>query len=165
MARVLTFPNPVDEVSARLVAGGVVLMAGTTVALDLRWGTLVLAYGFVARTLAGPTLSPLGQLVTRLVRPALPIAGRSVPGPPKRFAQLIGAVFTVTAAVLTFGFDRFDLAQVVLGVLLVPAALEAFVGFCVGCQAFGLLMRVGVIPAEVCEACNDLRLRQPQLAG
>jgi hypothetical protein len=156
-----SFPNPVNEVSARLVAAGVVVMAVATIAFDLRWLTVVLAYGFVARVLAGPTLSPLGQLVTRLVTPALPFRERLVPGPPKRFAQLIGAILTVTVALLTFGFDRFDLAQVLLAVLLVPASLEAFVGLCIGCQIFGLLMRAGVIPADVCEECNDIWRRAP----
>jgi len=159
---VIGFPNPVNEVSARLVAGGVIVMAAATIAFDLRWMTLVLAYGFVARALTGPKLSPLGQLVTRVITPALGIEPRLVPGPPKRFAQGIGAAFTVTAAWLTFGVDRFDLAQIVLGVLLVPAVLEAFFGFCVGCQLFGVLMRVGVVPDDVCEACNDIWSRQPQ---
>ena len=156
-----SFPNPVNEVSARLVATGVVIMAVATLAFDLRWLTLVLAYGFVARVLTGPKLSPLGLLVTRVVTPALPTEPKMVPGPPKRFAQLIGAAFTVTVAVLTYGFDRFDLGQILLAVLLVPAGLEAFVGFCVGCQIFGLLMRVGIIPTEVCEACNDIWKRRP----
>jgi hypothetical protein len=122
----------------------------------------VLAYGFVARALAGPTLSPLAQLVTRVITPALPFDEKLVPGPPKRFAQLLGAVFTVTAAVLTFGFDRFDLAQIVLALLLVPASLEAFVGFCVGCQIFRLLIRTGIIPEDVCESCNDIWSRSPE---
>jgi hypothetical protein len=87
---IIGFPNPVNEVSARLVATGVVGMAAATIAFDLRWMTLVLAYGFVARVLSGPTLSPLGQLVTRVITPALPFEGKSVPGPPKRFAQGIG---------------------------------------------------------------------------
>jgi hypothetical protein len=26
---------------------------------------------------------------------------------------------------------------------------------CLGCHVFAVLMRVGVIPAEVCEKCND----------
>jgi len=135
------------------------VLALAAIALDLRWLTLVLAYGFVARVLTGPTLSPLGQLVTRVVTPALGLAPRLVPGPPKRFAQAIGAAFTITAAVLTYGFDRFDLAQVVLVVLVAAASLEAFVGFCVGCQLFALLMRAGVVPARVCEECNDIWAR------
>jgi hypothetical protein len=62
-----------------------------------------LAYGFVARVLTGPTLSPLGQLVTRVVTPRLPVAPRPVPGPPKRFAQGIGGGDR-EAAVLHFAF-------------------------------------------------------------
>ena len=80
------------------------------------WLIAVLAYGFWARVLTGPTLSPLGQLVTRVVTPLVPAAPRNVPGPPKRFAQGIGAT---------------------------------------------LLMRLGIVPEEVCEACNDLSLRHP----
>jgi hypothetical protein len=153
---IFRFPNPVNEVSARLVATGVVVLAVVTIAADVRWLTLVLAYGFVARVLTGPTLSPLGQLVTRVVTPALPVEPKLVPGPPKRFAQGIGAAFTVTAAVLTYGFDAFGAAQVVLGLLVVAASLEAFAGLCLGCKAFALLMKTGLIPADVCEECNDI---------
>jgi hypothetical protein len=154
----ISFPDPVNEVSARLVAAGVVAMAVATIALDLRWMTLVLAYGFVARVLTGPKLSPLGQLVTRVITPRLPVAPRWVPGPPKRFAQGVGVAFSVTAVVLTFGFDAFGAAQVVLGMLAAAALLESALGLCLGCKAFALLMRVGLIPEAVCERCNDLRL-------
>ena len=71
--RVFSFPHPVDEVSARLVATGVVLQA--ILFLATRWDVLLvtLAYGFVARVLTGPTLSPLGRFVTEVVRPRLPV--------------------------------------------------------------------------------------------
>ena len=59
-----SFPDPVNEVSARLVAAGVVSMVLVTVALDVRWLVAVIAYGFVARVLTGPTLSPLCLLYT-----------------------------------------------------------------------------------------------------
>lgn len=154
-ARLFSFPNPVNEVSARLVAAGVVVMATITVAFDVRWLTGVLAYGFVARVLTGPTLSPLGQLVTRVITPRLSLAPRMVAGPPKRFAQAIGATFTITALVLTL-FGQWTAAQIVLSLLIVAASLEAFVGLCLGCKAFALLMRAGVIPEEVCESCNDI---------
>jgi hypothetical protein len=151
-----SFPNPVNEISARLVATGVVLMAVVTIAFDVRWLTLVLAYGFIARVATGPTLSPLGQLVTRVITPRLGLEPRLVAGPPKRFAQAIGVVFSVTAAVLTYGFDSFGAAQVVLGMLVVAASLEAFAGICLGCIVFAQLMRAGLIPEEVCERCNDI---------
>src|SRR3954464_3135797 len=96
-----SFPHPVNEVAARLVAGGVVLMSLATIAFDLPWMTAVIAYGFVARVLTGPTMSPLGQFVTRVVTPRLGAPPKPVPRPPKRFAQGMGAVMSVTAAVLS----------------------------------------------------------------
>ena len=51
-ASIFSFPNPVNEVSARLVAGGVVLMALATIIFDQPWITIVLAYGFIARSTA-----------------------------------------------------------------------------------------------------------------
>jgi hypothetical protein len=101
-----SFPDPVNEVSARLVAGGVVVMSALTIALDVRWLTLAIAYGFLARVASGPTLSPLGQLVTRVIVPRLPLASRPVPGPPKRFAQAIGATLSVAAAILAKVCER-----------------------------------------------------------
>jgi hypothetical protein len=150
-----SFPNPVNEVSARLVAAGVVLMCVLTIAFDLRWATIVIAYGFVARVLTGPTLSPLGQFVTRVVTPRLGIAERPVAGPPKRFAQGMGVAFSVTALVLT-GLGYWTAAEVFLGLLAAAAFLESALALCLGCKAFAVLMRVGVIPEEVCERCNHI---------
>jgi len=150
------FPDPVNEVSARFVAAGVVTLSLVTLLLDQPWLLVVIAYGFVARVLTGPTLSPLGQLVTRVVTPALDVAPRPVAGPPKRFAQGIGASVSVTAVVLAFGFDARGAAYVLLSLLIVAASLEAFAGVCLGCKAFALLMRAGVIPTSVCERCDDL---------
>ena len=150
-----SFPNPVNEVSARLVAAGVVLMSVLTIAFDLKWMTVVIAYGFVARVLTGPTLSPLGQLVTRVVTPRLGLPARPVAGPPKRFAQGVGAAFSLSALILTV-LGYWTAAQAVLGLLVVAATLEAALGVCLGCLTFGLLMRAGVVPDEVCERCNDI---------
>src|SRR4051794_32814555 len=92
--RLPAFPNPVDEVAARTVAAGVVALAVGVLA-GQRWLLVPLAYGFVARVLTGPRFSPLALVATRLVAPRF--AARPVPGPPKRFAQAIGATFTVAA--------------------------------------------------------------------
>ena len=50
-------------------------------------------------------------------------------------------------------------ALVVLAILTVAASLEAFAGFCLGCWMFARLMRLGVIPEDVCEECNDISRR------
>ena len=151
-----SFPNPVNEVSARLVAAGVVVMCAATLAFEQRWIIVVLAYGFVARVLTGPTLSPLGQLVTRVVVPSLPWSPKLVPGPPKRFAQSIGAALSLTALVLAFGFDENTAAYVCVALILVAATLESAFAICLGCKIFAALMRIGVIPESVCEECNDI---------
>src|SRR5205823_11155441 len=81
---VFSFPNPVNELSARLVAGGVVTMAVAAIVFGQFWLLIPLGYGFVARVLTGPTLSPLGSLVTKVITPRLPLPAKYVPGPPKR---------------------------------------------------------------------------------
>src|SRR5438132_12701779 len=120
------------------------------------WLLIPLTYGFLARVATGPTLSPLGQLVTRFITPRLDVRAKPVPGPPKRFAQAIGAAFTVSASILYFGFGNTVAALVLIGLLLVAATLESVFAYCLGCKAFALLMRTGVIPEEVCEECNDI---------
>jgi len=153
--RLFSFPNPVNEVSARLVAGGVVLMGLVTIIFGVKWLTVVLAYGFIARVLTGPSLSPLGQIVTRVLTPRLPFNEKPVAGPPKRFAQGVGVLFSVSALVLTFT-DHWTAARVVLGLLVIAATLESVFAICLGCIAFAMLMKAGVIPPEVCERCNNI---------
>jgi hypothetical protein len=94
--RLLSFPNPVNEVSARLVAGGVALLSLLTIVLAQPWLTALIAYGFLARVASAYAL------------------------------------------------------------LIVAATLESVFGLCLGCKAFAALMRVGAIPPQVCERCNDI---------
>jgi hypothetical protein len=157
------FPNPVNEVSARLVAGGVVVLCALAIALRQPWLLVPLAYGFWARVLTGPRLSPLGQFVTRVVVPRLPVAPRLVAGPPKRFAQAMGVAFSTTALVLWFAFGAGTATWVVVGLLGIAAVLESAFGLCLGCRVFALLMRAGLVPDEVCEACADISRRHPEL--
>jgi hypothetical protein len=63
MRDLFSFPNPVNETSARLVAGAVAVLAVLTIAFQQGWVIPVLAYGFLARALTGPA-QPLGLLAT-----------------------------------------------------------------------------------------------------
>ena len=154
----VSFPDPVDEVSARLVAVGVILQC-LAILSGMTWLVAVLAYGFVARVVTGPTLSPLGQVATRFVRPRLEVTPRLVPGPPKRFAQGIGATLSLASAVLHFGFGLTSPALIAITGILVAASFEALAGFCAGCWLFARLVRMGVLPDHVCQACSDLTTR------
>ena len=162
MASLLGFPNPVNEKAARTVAAVVAASCALVLLTGWYWLLVPIAYGFVARVLTGPKLSPLGWFAQRVFAPRFLGKPKLVPGPPKRFAQGIGAVVTVTAALAALVFGWIGLANVLLAMMVLFAGLESVVGFCVGCKIFALLMRLGVIPAEVCEACNNIALvRQP----
>jgi hypothetical protein len=158
----ISFPNPVNEVTARVTAGGVVVLGALALVFQVRWLAVVLAVGFLLRVLAGPRLSPLALLASRVIVPRLPWGPQLVAGPPKRFAQFVGLVFSLAASLLFYVFALNAAGYAVLGALLLAAVLESAFGICLGCRAFALLMRAGVIPPEVCESCNDIWAgRQP----
>ncbi len=158
----LSFPNPVNETSARLVAAGVVAQAVLLLVFREWWLLVPLTYGFAARVATGPTLSPLGQFVTRVATPVLEhrlqqadasFRSRQMPGPPKRFAQAVGLGFTVAASVAWLvGAPAISL--VLIGVLAVAATLEAALALCLGCIAYSAIWG--------CADCDDIsdRLRR-----
>lgn len=154
-----SFPNPVNDKAARVVAGAVVVTVLVTLATSWYWLLIPVAYGFWARVLTGPKLSPLGWTAQNVIAPRLG-SKRPVPGPPKRFAQAVGAAFSTTAVVLAFAVSH-EAADGVLIALAAAASLESLFGYCLGCKAFGLLIRAGVVPQSVCEECADIsgRLR------
>ncbi|SOD71439.1 uncharacterized protein DUF4395 [Jatrophihabitans sp. GAS493] len=158
MSKLLSFPNPVNEKAARVVAGGVVLIALLALLTGWLWLSAVLFAGFALRVASGPRFSPLGQLATRVIAPRLGEA-KLVAGPPKRFAQTIGLVVTGGATLAWFGAGSALATEILLGLIVVAATLESVFAICLGCLAFGWLMRVGVIPEETCEACNNVAAR------
>ncbi|MDQ0922956.1 hypothetical protein QF038_001464 [Pseudarthrobacter sp. W1I19] len=158
MRKLFAFPNPVNEYAARVTAGLVVVLSLVTAAAGSGWGLLAIAAGFWLRVLFGPRISPLALLSVKVITPRL---GRVklVPGPPKRFAQGMGAMVS-TAALALFAAGAVPAAWTMLATLIVAASLEAFAGFCLGCVVFGFLQGRGLIAQEVCEACNNVSLRR-----
>lgn len=158
MRKIFVFPNPVNEVAARVVAAGVVAMSVALLVTQQGWILAPLTAGFLLRVLAGPRFSPLGRLAVHVIAPALRPEPKLVPGPPKRFAQSIGLTFTTVASILWVSGST-TAALVVIAMLTVAASLEAFVGLCLGCVMFAQLMRVNLIPEKVCVECNNITLR------
>ncbi len=158
MTKRFPFPNPANETSARLVAAGVVLISTTFLLTNSTFVLVALAYGFAARVAAGPAFSPLALFVTRVVTPKLNFNHKFVPGPPKRFAQTIGLVFSSSALLLAL-LDFSLAAKLVIAGLIFAALLESVFAICLGCIAFSYLMKLGAIPESVCESCNDISLR------
>lgn len=158
MAKVFGFPNPVNETSARIVAAGAVAMSVLFLVTQSGWVLVPLTYGFWARVLTGPKLSPLGRLSTQVITPRLRFEHRFTAGAPKRFAQGMGTAFATVASVLwVLGYH--GAASVTIAMLAVAASLEAFVGFCCGCAIFAQLMRWNLVPERVCLECADISRR------
>ncbi|MFM7534923.1 MAG: DUF4395 domain-containing protein [Acidimicrobiales bacterium] len=157
MRRWFGFPETVNDKAARTVAAGVIAMAVVYLVTGSGWVLVPLWYGFAARVAAGPRYSPLGRLAVHVVAPRLG-APKLVPGPPKRFAQGIGLA-CATAIVVGHLTGATPVAVAVSVMLVAAASLEAVLGFCLGCTIFAGLMRLGVIPASVCQECSDLSRR------
>jgi Domain of unknown function (DUF4395) len=153
-----SFPNPVNEKAARVVAGTVLAAVIVILVTTWYWLLIPLAYGFWARLLTGPTLSPLGWTAQNVVAPRLG-ERKPVAGPPKRFAQAIGALMSTAALVLALVLGESAAADGVLIAFLPAAGLESIFGYCLGCKAFGLLMRFGLVPESVCAECADISTR------
>lgn len=152
------FPPTVNEKAARTIAGLVTAIALVALLTSAYWLLALLAVGFWIRVLFGPTRSPLGWLGARVIAPRLG-RPRPVSGPPKRFAQGMGAVMTTAGAVGALAFGWHVFGDVILVAMIVAAGLESIVGFCLGCQIFGIGMRLGLVSDEVCAECADIWAR------
>ena len=157
------FPRVVDDVTVRLIASVVLVLAIAALALHQWWIYAVLAVDMTLRVAFGPKASPVAQGVQRVVRPRVRAAKRPTAGPPKRFAAGIGAVLTAVAAVLWALGIAAPVVVAIGAVMIVFPALEAILGICVGCKVFAVLMKLGVVPEEICLECADISLRQRQV--
>jgi hypothetical protein len=160
------FPTVVDDVTVRLVAAVVLVVGVVALGAQQWWLYAVLAVDFTLRAALGPRASPIARLVARWIRPAVSAAKRPTAGPPKRFAAAIGAVMTVAATALWLlglatGSSAAMAVVVVIGAIMVLfPLLEAAFGLCVGCWLFAGLMRIGLVPEEVCLDCADITRRR-----
>ncbi len=62
-------------------------------------------------------------------------------------------------ASLLWATGNLGAAQVVIAALIVAAGLESFFAICLGCMMFSVLMRLGVIPKDICKECSNIHLR------
>ena len=159
-ASVLAYPQTLNEKASRVIGGVVAVTLLIALLTRAHWLAVPVAYGYWARVLAGPKLSPLGRLATDVIAPRLG-APKPVSAPPKRFAQGMGAAFA-TVGVVAWLLGALTVADVLLAMLAVAATLESVFAFCIGCKVFGLLMRAGFVPDEVCAECADIWSRAPR---
>ena len=96
---------------------------------------------FAAGAVLGPRRSPYGVLFARLVAPRLSPPTEREPVAPLRFAQGVGAAFTVVGTVgYLAGVPA--LGAVATGFALLAALLNAALGLCLGCRLYPLVARL-----------------------
>ena len=154
------FPELINDVAARFVALGVLSMSLVAFVLVLYQTPIayvpmvMLLYGFAARVGFGPKLSPLALLVTKIIVPNTPFNEKFVPGPPKRFAQMLGLITsTIILVSMTLGYPI--ISGIFLLILSLFAFLESALGYCFGCKIFKTLIHLGLIPESTCELCAN----------
>ena len=130
LGKYFPFPELINDVAARFVALGVLSMSLTALILVLSQTyfayipIIMLLYGFAARVGFGPKLSPLALIVTKIIVPNTSFNEKFVPGPPKRFAQMIGLITSIIILIsITLGFPI--ISAVFLLILSMFAFLES----------------------------------------
>lgn len=118
-------------------------LAGLVLAASIVFGCLVLVFAWGA--FAGIQRQPYGLFFKAVIRPRLkPPAEFEDPTPPT-FAQGVGLVITLLGFLLSL-IPGVELAlPVAAGLAFIAAFLNSVFAYCLGCQIYLLLVRLGVL--------------------
>eukprot|EP01063_Lacrimia_lanifica_P018166 TRINITY_DN2510_c1_g1_i1.p1 TRINITY_DN2510_c1_g1~~TRINITY_DN2510_c1_g1_i1.p1 ORF type:complete len:999 (+),score=576.20 TRINITY_DN2510_c1_g1_i1:49-3045(+) len=109
------------------------------------WLTLGMALDFLIRVIGGGMFSPLGAIAMVVT---LPFPEKLGNGVSKQFAASIGLAFTLTAGMCMINGHKIAGCTIMAG-LCGAAALEGFLGFCLGCWFFGKMIAAGILSGDV----------------
>lgn len=140
----LNYPAYLDENVSRPIA--LTVFTGALISLmrpEYNWIIFILFIDFLLRYIH-PKLSPLVLFASFVGRDIL--HNEIIPkfSPPKRFAILIGVIFSGIISVSIL--NELEFIQILFTTLLLFAAfLQGFYGYCVGCKVFDFLVKIKVI--------------------
>ncbi|GIH18704.1 DUF4395 domain-containing protein [Rugosimonospora africana] len=124
----------IDPRGPRFAAGVTAIVLVLVLVFESGWLALAQAAVFALSALS-PRYSPYGLVYRAALAPRLGRPSELEPAQPVRFAQLVGLVFTLVAAV-GFLAGQDVLGLVFAGLALVAAFLNAVFGLCLGCEAY-----------------------------
>ena len=101
---------------------------------------LFLFSDFILRAFNLGKYSTLG-IISGFVIETLTISFKPVDRAPKRFAAIVGVIFSAAILALSVYNQPFP-AKILAIILSIFAALEAFVGFCAGCYVYTLGLKI-----------------------
>ena len=105
---------------------------------------LVVTAFFAIGALLGNTRHPFGWLYRKLVKPRLAAPKELEDSRPPQFAQAVGLFVSLAGVVLYLAQVPFGLA-IAAAALFVASTLQAYFAYCLGCQIYLGLKRIGII--------------------
>jgi len=155
-----TFPNPVDLADSRCAylwcMCTMILAACLDYFLHFPWMYIYVTFNYTARFFCGARISPDSWIVltisTILVRVGV-LQHYYIPSPPRRFALSIAMVSSILILVLRFiGYQT--PALILCALIVVLSFMAGALNLCVACYAWNWFIKIGLIPAPLCEICN-----------
>jgi hypothetical protein len=132
----------VNESVVRTIAVFVFAIGIIILFTGIKWLGLFLIADFAARAFTPGDYSIL-RIVAKATAKTFKLKVKLIDAAPKKFAALVGFIFAIViTASLFIGWNI--TATVFATVLIICAGLEAFAGYCVGCQFYTWL----VLPAK-----------------
>ena len=101
---------------------------------------------FLIGTLYGTSKHPFGWIYRSFVKPRLAAPKELEDSRPPQFAQAVGLFVSVIGLVLFWAAVPYGIA-IAAAALFLASALQAYAGFCLGCQMYLGLRRLGVFKA------------------
>lgn len=125
--------NYIDENKVRLVAAQVVIVTVVILYTGWLWLALLLTLDFALR--AFTRFPSLLSLIAKTVANLLKLKAKPIFAPPKRFAALIGFLFSAGISAFLFS-NLLTGAFIAGGILAFCAMLEALFNVCLGCYVY-----------------------------
>lgn len=100
-------------------------------------------FDYTSRLFFGGKVSLLGNSAAAL-GPVVFDPKETEPGNPKQFATLCGVMFSTMATAAHFSGNT-DAGAMVAGALMCAAGMEGLFDFCLGCQFYGMGVKMGLI--------------------
>ncbi|MFM6980895.1 MAG: DUF4395 domain-containing protein [Micrococcales bacterium] len=97
---------------------------------------------FLIGAVFGNNRHPYGLIFKKLVRPLLPAPKELEDSRPPQFAQFVGLVVSGAGLALYFAQVPYGIA-IAAGALLIATTLQAYFGYCLGCQIYLAFKRLG----------------------
>jgi hypothetical protein len=148
-------PKGLDPRGPRFGAAITSVLMVLVIYLSLDPATIAVALGimifsvsmFVIGTAVGPAKHPYSYVYKYLVRPALKPPSALENATPVHFAQFVGLIVTGTGLVLHLLGVAYAL-PVAAAAAFTAAFLNAVFAYCLGCQMYLGLKRIGLIPSK-----------------